>query len=198
MKQENENSSATDPTVSAAYRAIATETPPSRLDDIVLRKATQETKSNGGIARYLNPVRRPIAFAATLVLALGIVLQFDNVITGTAGYSTGGASRPGGVKTSAQEISAVIDAGAEQIQQQMEQDERIMSQRLLNQPTPEATATADTESPDAARSCNSEQTVSVKLWWDCITDLEINGRYDVAAHERALLTNTYPDFLPAE
>ncbi len=160
MNRDNEPSSDTHPAVSAAYRAIATETSPDRLDNIVLREAAAETKTGSRFARYFRSARRPLAFAATLVLALSLVLQFEDELTRTATYSTGGVSRPSDINTNSDDVSA--------------------------------------ERQGAVRSCNSTQTASAELWWACITDLESKGRYDDAKHERNLLTNTYPDFLPAE
>jgi len=192
MNPNNEHSSITDATVSAAYREIATEIPPSRLDDIVLRNAADETRQTRGIAGYLYSFRRPLAFAATLVLALGIVLQFDSVLTGTALNSSNGISGPGDASAGAGNTSAVVDANAKHIQEQMKQSERNMTEDLLRQPT------TDTTKLKPARSCGKERRASAELWWACVTDLERNGRHDAAAHERELLTNTYPDFLPAE
>ena len=198
MNKDKEYSSDTDPAVSAAYREIATETPPPRLDDIVLREAKEETKPGISFSNFFRSVRRPLAFAATLVLALSLVLQFENELTGTATYPTGGTSRPSDANTNADEISAVIDASAEHIEAQAKQGEQVMSQGLLNQPMPDSPAATKSGSADRARSCTGEQLASAELWWVCITDLEGGGHYDDATHERELLTNTYPDFLPAE
>ena len=117
MNPNNEHSSNTDAKVSAAYREVATEIPPSRLDDIVLRHAAEETRQTRGITAYLYSFRRPLAFAATLVLALGIVLQFDSVMTGTTLNSTNGISAPGDASAGAGNTSAVVDANAEQQRQ---------------------------------------------------------------------------------
>jgi hypothetical protein len=198
MNQDNVHSSNTDPAVSAAYRAIATETAPQQLDDMVLRKAAKETKQRNRLATYLNSVRRPLAFAATLVLALSIVLQFEDVIMDTAQDSTNGVLQSDGTDSGPSLISAVVDENAEHIQEQMQQSERVMTEGLLNQPASVSDGVTDTANPDTARFCNSEQTASPERWWACVTDLESDGRYDAAAHERQLLTNTYPDFLPAE
>ena len=198
MNQDNEYSSTADPEVSAAYRAIATETAPPRLDDVVLRKAAKETKQRNRLATYLSSVRRPLAFAATLVLALSIVLQFEYLITDTAQDSTNGVMQSDEASSGLSQISAVVDENAEHIQEQMQQSERVMTEGLLNQPASVSDGVTDTDNPDTARFCNSEQTASPERWWACVTDLESDGRYDAAAHERQLLTNTYPDFLPAE
>jgi hypothetical protein len=96
------------------------------------------------------------------------------------------------------QISAVVDENAKHIQEQMQQSERVMAEGLLNQPASVSDGVTDTGNPDTARFCSSEQTASPERWWACVTDLESDGRYDAAAHERQLLTNTYPDFLPAE
>ena len=198
MKQDNEHSSNTDPAVSAAYSAIATETAPPRLDEVVLREAAEETKQKNRLATYLNSVRRPLAFAATLVLALSIVLQFENVITDTAQDSPNGVSSPDDANSGPSLISAVVDENADHIQEQMQQSERVMTEDLLNQPAPKPNNVTDAGIPESARFCNSEQTSSPERWWACVADLESDGRYDDAADERQLLTNTYPDFLPAE
>jgi hypothetical protein len=198
MNHDSEHSSNTDPAVSAAYRAIATETAPPRLDDIVLRKAAKETNERNRLATFLSSVRRPLAFAATLVLALSIVLQFEEEIAGTTQDSTNGVMQSDEASSGLSQISTVVDENAEHIQEQMQQSERVMTEGLLNQPAPESDGVTGAGNPDTVRFCNSEQTASPERWWACVTDLESDGRYDAAAHERQLLTNTYPDFSPAE
>lgn len=198
MNRDYEHLSNGDPAVSAAYRAFATEKPPQRLDNVVLRKAVEETQQKNRFAAYFDSLRRPLAFAATLVLALSIVLQFENVVTGTAQDPANGVSQPIETTSGSSQISAVVDENAQHIQEQMQQSERIMTEGLLNQPMPGSSGVGNAGIPDTGRYCNSEQTASPKRWWACVTDLENDERYDAAAHERQLLTNTYPDFLPAE
>lgn len=192
MNKDNEHHSTTDTEVAAAYRAIASETAPNRLDDIVLGQAAAEARPRTGTAAYFYSIRRPLAFAATLVLALSIVLQFDSLMTNTRPEATIG---PNGGTISAGEIAALIDASAQKFHEQTQQDERIIAQSLLNNPIPE---TAGNTATDARRYCDSGKIAAAETWWACITDLEQTRRYEAAAYEYRLLTNTYPDFLPAE
>jgi len=82
MHTDNEYSPGSDAEVSAAYQSIATESVSTRLDTEVLRLATKEASPVWSL-RHLYSLRRPIAFAATLVLSLGIVLQFDGLMENT-------------------------------------------------------------------------------------------------------------------
>ena len=196
MNQPDEHSSNTDPEVSAGYRAIANEPAPARLDDAVLRQAAREARPMSNLANYFYSVRRPLAFAATLVLALGIVLQFDELITDTSREVINGMTEPAESDTGASKISVGIDASVVHIQEQVRQGESAVSQGSLNKPMPNAVGGAEAMRSEIVRFCDGAQTASAELWWECIAELDRSGRNEESASERQLLINTYPDFSP--
>lgn len=196
MNQVNEHSSNIDPELSAGYREIANESAPARLDVAVLRQAAKEARPMSNLTNYFYSFRRPLAFAATLVLALSMVLQFDEVLTDKSWDLMNGVTEVGESSTGAGEISSVIDASVEHIQEQVRQGENAVSQGLRNNPMPNAVGGSEAMRPDIVRFCDSAQTASAQLWWECIFDLDRNGRFDESESERQLLINTYPDFLP--
>ena len=196
MNQVNEHSSNIDPELSAGYREIANESAPARLDVAVLRQAAKEARPMSNLTNYFYSFRRPLAFAATLVLALSMVLQFDEVLTDKSRDLMNGVTEVGESSTGAGEISSVIDASVEHIEEQVRQGENAVSQGLRNNPMPNAVGGSEAMRPDIVRFCDSAQTASAQLWWECIFDLDRNGRFDESESERQLLINTYPDFLP--
>jgi hypothetical protein len=196
MNQPNEHSSNTDPEVSAGYRTIANESAPARLDDVVMRQAAKEARPMGNLANYFFSIRRPLAFAATLVLALSIVLQFDEVLTDRSREAINGMTEPAEWNTGASKISVGIDASVVQIQEQVRQGESAVSQGSLNKPMPNAVGGAEAMHSEIVRFCDGAQTASAELWWECIVELDGNGRIAESASEHQLLINTYPGFLP--
>ena len=196
MNQPNEHSSNTDPEVSASYRAIANESAPARLDDVVMRQAAKEARPMSNLAKYFYSIRRPLAFAATLVLALSIVLQFDEVLTDQSREAMSGITEPAESNAGASKISAGIDASVVHIPEQVRQGESAVSQVSLNKPMPNAVGGAEAMRSEIVRFCDGAQTASAELWWECIAELDRSGRNEESASERQLLINTYPDFSP--
>jgi hypothetical protein len=196
MNQGNEHLSNIDPDVSTAYRAIATESVPERLDGIVLRQAVTWSRPLRKLVACFESYQRPLAFAAVFVLAFSMVLQFNDALVSNTANPLDGLAEPGEPATNAAEISALVDASADHFRQQSQQSENVISQGYLNKPMPLAVGGAEAMRPDDVRFCDVEQTASAELWWACIVDLDRNGRPDDAVSERELLINTYPDFLP--
>lgn len=195
MNNTSKHEPETDPEVSAAYRAIANESAPTQLDDIVLQKAAAEARSVNGLASYIYSIRRPLTLAVTMLLALSMTLQFNDVFMGTTPDEMNGVAERG---TGAGDMSAVMDASSRHILEQKKQGEDIMSQGLLNNPMPSTIGGSEAMRPEIARYCDSAQTLSADLWWGCIVALENDGRNAEAASERELLINTYPDFILPE
>jgi len=191
MNNTNKHEPETDPEVSAAYRAIANESAPTQLDAIVLQKAAAEARSVNGLASYIYSIRRPLTLAVTMLLALSMTLQFNDVFMGTTPDEMNGVAERG---TGAGDMSAAMDASSRHILEQKKQGEDIMSQGLLNNPMPSTIGGSEAMRPEIARYCDSAQTLSAELWWHCIEELDHSGRNAEAASERELLINTYPDF----
>lgn len=59
---------------------------------------------------------------------------------------------------------------------------------------PPLVAGAEVQRTKAARFCEAAQSESADKWWDCIVQLELDGRDDAAASERELFIRTFPDF----
>lgn len=83
MNHDRENklpATESDPMVSAEYRATATERTPPALDAAVLKKAEAAARESG-LQRFTAFWFRPLAFVATLGLALALVLDFTSMQT---------------------------------------------------------------------------------------------------------------------
>ena len=83
MNQDLENKlpgAESDPMVSAEYQATATERTPPALDTAVLNKA-EATAKESGLQGFTAFWLRPLAFVATLGLALALVLELTNIET---------------------------------------------------------------------------------------------------------------------
>ena len=197
MYKDNEHSPESDAEVSAAYAALARESVPVGLDSKVLRQAKLAVQPVWSL-QYLYSVRRPVAFAATLVLSLGIVLQFNDLLLNVTPDVNGVVMEPGRTSAATSDIAAAIDGSGERLQEQGKQGENVMSQGLLNKPMPPAVGGADAMGPKTDRFCESTQVATADLWWACILRLDSQGRLAASATERELLVNTYPDFLPAK
>jgi hypothetical protein len=60
---------------------------------------------------------------------------------------------------------------------------------------PPLIAGAEVQSMKAARFCEAAQSESADKWWDCIVQLELDGRDDALASERELFMRTFPDYV---
>ena len=83
MNQDLENKlpgTESDPAVSAEYQATATERTPPALDAAVLKKAETAVKESG-LQGFTAFWFRPLAFAASLGIALALVLEFTSIET---------------------------------------------------------------------------------------------------------------------
>lgn len=60
---------------------------------------------------------------------------------------------------------------------------------------PPLIAGAEVQRTKAVRSCEAAQSESADKWWDCIAQLELDGRDDALASERELFMRTFPDYV---
>ena len=60
---------------------------------------------------------------------------------------------------------------------------------------PPLIAGAEVQRTKAARFCEAAQSESADKWWDCIVQLELDGRDDALVSERELFMRTFPDYV---
>jgi len=60
---------------------------------------------------------------------------------------------------------------------------------------PPLIAGAEVQRTKAVRFCEAAQSESADKWWDCIVQLELDGRDDALASERELFMRTFPDYV---
>ncbi len=182
--QENRNhesdfSSDSDKEVSAMYRASSTESPPRWLDDNVLRQAAAAARASRP-GRLFFSFRRPLTFVAVLALSLAMVLQFDEELI----------------------------LGNSDLDQMQDQTEAAMDQSKSRRPIgsappaigsapPAIGGTAAIRRPNA-RHCENTEEKTADAWWECILQLELDGRADDASAERELMMRAFPDFTPPQ
>ena len=193
MSHEPDLSTDTDNEVSAAYQAVADESAPAHLDRRVLRQAA--AAGSKWFEKYSFSFLRPITFVATLGLSLAIVLQFSDTWLADAPGSLGPVAEETDLAPPpASAIAAAAEASAEHIDQQSQHGSAVMSQESLNRKPP-IIAGAEVQRTEAARFCEEAQSESADKWWDCIVQLELDGRGDAFASERELFIRTFPDFV---
>lgn len=209
--------------LSEAYRALASEKAPAHLDRAVLAEAA----CAAGTAR---PVRRlpgwlrPLAFVATAVLSLAIVLEVtrtnDQPSTAVpAANETGGMAPRQNVERMAPEgarneeaqdpapasdlSSAAPDAGG-RLQRADREARRLIpedSSAELPSAAPaalDAAADGASTAAEPGRFCTSRQSSSAESWWACIDQLRRAGDAEAADAEQALMQTAFPDFAPPD
>ena len=187
MNHDLHLSAETDDEVSAGYRAVAGESAPAHLDQRVLRQAAAAAESKW-FEKYSLTFLRPLTFVAILGLSLAIVLQFsDTWLVGPVVQETELAPAAAPV------ISATAAAGAGHTDGRAQHGSTVLTQESLNSKAP-LIAGAEVQRTEAARYCEAAQSESADRWWDCIVQLELDGRRDAAASERELFIRTFPDF----
>ena len=184
--------------VSDAYRDLAREKTPERLDNRILAMAAHESRSRYGLARAWV---RPVAWAATIALSLAFVLE----LTWFADIPGGnGAPEPG--------VSAEPERQDADVMRAKQEDSRrrgIAELADVATLTTPATPSADdtnlaieageaaafrTETPEQDHACAGEARASADTWYDCILDLREQGLDDDAAAELEDLLRAFPDF----
>ena len=171
MNEDRDNnlaSAETDPLVSAEYRATATERTPAVLDVSVLKQASL---APSGLRRFTAVWFRPLAFVATLTLALALVIELT--------------SMPEQEAPADQHPEIPIDRASAEFARMLQDDTR----RMQEQSSPIA-GTADV----TTRSCTVEQIADAQEWWQCIQELTDAGRVEEARAELLRFNKAYPDF----
>ncbi len=155
-----------DPLVSQAYRDIAGEQSPPHVDAKILKQAKRATRPPYVRTRAWT---RPLAWAAVLTLSLVIVLQVTQV------PEFDGLNEAADEPVSADEVMS-LDVNPIREAEEMA---RMQSGEQLRPETPVY--------------CDTEARATREAWLACIAALELEGRTDEAASERAALAIAFPD-----
>jgi hypothetical protein len=194
MNHDPDLSTETDNEVSAAYQAVADESAPPRLDQRVLRQAAAAA-SVKWFEKYSFSFLRPITFVATLGLSLAIVLQYSDTWLADAPGSLGPVAEETDLPpAAASAIAAAAEASAEHIDEQAQHGSAVLTQESLNKKPP-LIAGAEVQRTETERFCEAAQSESADKWWDCVVQLELDGRDDAATIERELFIRTFPDYV---
>jgi len=195
---------AADERVSRSYRDVATETAPRRLDSAVLAQAAGAARS-----RYARSLAwtKPLAFAATIVLCVTIVLELtrtpqpDGAVAPAEQPAAPKRERseetvrnnaPAAASVQGPQPAATLDAEAFRPRDfDMLQKARETARRQSGA-NPEARAQRLVDR--AARSCDADAVATPETWLDCIGRLEESGLAAEAEKERHLLEEAFPDF----
>ena len=195
-----------DEQISDIYRAASNESVPNRLNERVLRTATDSIPGRNR-TRWSGFFMRPFSFAALMIISLTMILQFDSELDdqlqhvtedtyrsavpatdngGRTAVQAGGISNPTG---GAQQIQDAAASNARNLRAIEE-----LGSLHSNQLPSDTTKTLSETRP--ANSCSEQQSRSPQLWWNCIAELVHSGNQDAARHEKERLAKTFPDFTP--
>jgi len=202
-----------DERVAAAYRDLAVEQTPARLDRAVLREAAGVAKTRYGILRGRV---RPLAWAAMIGLSLVVVLEFTRLPDGdpTPVEDRGtdalrsealGNAAPAEHKTEEERAADPLPAAVPEAEPPTRQDGgrvRKLAPAPLSAPATkearrEAAAFAPTPTDaDTQAACAEAEATGPDAWYACIQELDERGDHELAANERARFREVYPDFSP--
>jgi hypothetical protein len=197
-RDENGNDAGMDSRLAAAYRNLAGETSPPRLDRRILDDAARATRpAPSGFWR--DAWFRPVVFAATFGLSLALILQLSD--SGLIGPPAENAELNGSyvapVDNPMRDAAAVT---AERIRQ-LEAETAVPPAET---PMP-AASMAPTTAPrdlnsrlDADARCSEAQRADTGSWWRCIEDLEQRGLSGAAEAELQALLAAHPGFSAPE
>jgi hypothetical protein len=176
MNPEPDDSTLADARLRRIYQSLATERTPAELDRAVLAEARRAPPSQ----RIALPGwARPLAFAASALLCVGLVLQWQ-----TAPEPVDRAAIP------AEPAAAVHQAAIESRAQKLGEPQRTKAG-----PAAEAFGKPRGITDEATAShCSAEDRQSPVDWMACIRALETHGRPEPATAERELLELAFPAF----
>lgn len=173
-----------DEAVSAGYREIATEQAPAALDRNILARSVQATKPDKG-RWWRETWYRPAIFVGLLGLTMSLLLELTAPDVGDT---------PPGTADGAFD-AALSEAGA------LASDAESLAEATLRNTPGTAPNSSATEAPTGGETliggkphCSEEDRATPSRWWECIEELERQGRHDAAESELQALLGTYPDF----
>jgi len=197
-EERNQSDARADALVSQAYRDLAGERTPEHLDRTILRAAAKEARPR--YSRFI-AWTRPMAWAATVMLSVALVLEVANT------PSPGIVSFDKTISTfevQSAEADAKDDGPVDSLEESVVPASEL-TKKQSNDMRQKATAVAEQEiapqQPAAAFSapvtdCDEDAVATPQTWLECIVALEDAGRDDAAREQRTMLAEAFPDFDP--
>lgn len=205
-EERNQTDARADALVSQAYRDFADERTPEHLDRTILRAAAKAARPR--YSRFI-AWTRPMAWAATIMLSVALVLEVTNSpspgvvsVDETIGtfevQSPEADAKDDGPADSPQESVVPASELTKKQSSDMRQKAAAIAEQEIAPQQPEARERAELLS-DAAFSapvtdCNQDAVATPQAWLECIVALEDADRDDAAREQRALLAEAFPDF----
>jgi len=214
MKDRNEQ--AVDNELAKAWREASDEQTPVELNRRVLEAARRAIPGRRGFLP--RGWQRPLAYAATLVLGVALVLDVVNrqpapgappstlaepapsaeaasgAVSADPATDAGTASRRQDDVPARPRAAPAVDADTRQrFEKSVENAGRALSEIAATAPG------GSREEPDTTgRACNADSRATAADWWRCIEALEAAGRTLAAAEEKRLLAERFPGFKAPE
>ena len=205
-EERNQTDARADALVSLAYRDFADERTPEHLDRTILRAAAKAARPR--YSRFI-AWTRPMAWAATIMLSVALVLEVTNSpspgvvsVDETIGtfevQSPEADAKDDGPADSPEESVVPASELTKKQSSDMRQKAAAIAEQEIAPQQPEARERAELLS-DAAFSapvtdCNQDAVATPQAWLECIVALEDADRDDAAREQRALLAEAFPDF----
>lgn len=205
-EERNQTDARADALVSQAYRDFADERTPEHLDRTILRAAAKAARPR--YSRFI-AWTRPMAWAATVMLSVALVLEVTNSpspgvvsVDETIGtfevQSPEADAKDDGPADSPEESVVPASELTKKQSSDMRQKAAAIAEQEIAPQQPEARERAELLS-DAAFSapvtdCNQDAVATPQAWLECIVALEDADRDDAAREQRALLAEAFPDF----
>lgn len=207
-EERNQTDARADALVSQAYRDLADERTPEHLDRTILRAAAKAARPR--YSRFI-AWTRPMAWAATVMLSVALVLEvtnspspgvvsFDETIGTFEVQSPEADAKDDGPVDSPEESVVPASELTKKQSSDMRQKAAAIAEQEIAPQQPEARERAELLS-DAAFSapvtdCSQDAVATPQAWLECIVALEDADRDDAAREQRALLAEAFPDFDP--
>jgi hypothetical protein len=205
-EERNQTDARADALVSQAYRDLADERTPEHLDRTILRAAAKAARPR--YSRFI-AWTRPMAWAATVMLSVALVLEvtnspspgvvsFDETIGTFEVQSPEPDAKDDGPVDSPEESVVPASELTKKQSSDMRQKAAAIAEQEIAPQQPEARERAELLS-DAAFSapvtdCSQDAVATPQAWLECIVALEDADRDDAAREQRALLAEAFPDF----
>jgi hypothetical protein len=207
-EERNQTDARADALVSQAYRDLADERTPEHLDRTILRAAAKAARPR--YSRFI-AWTRPMAWAATVMLSVALVLEvtnspspgvvsFDETIGTFEVQSPEAAAKDDGPVDSPEESVVPVSELTKKRSSDMRQKAAAIAEQEIAPQQPEARERAELLSGAAfsapVTDCSQDAVATPQTWFECIVALEDADRDDAAREQRALLAEAFPDFDP--